>query len=118
MAGEEASRLRAEAMQQIEKHEEAADILMSFDASEDAMRSFWLAGRWDAMPDALETAGEDSSAAYRRVADLAGSLTNSDGSSDTKPPLAQARDMIEKSEMSRQGIEDLLNTLAVSPSVE
>ncbi|SFT95434.1 hypothetical protein [Sedimentitalea nanhaiensis] len=102
VAGPEAARLRAEAMARNGDHQLAGQVLMEADMAGDATRGFWLGEDWG-------TISENQDSLYGKMANV--SLQLRDESPGTLPetPLAEARALLDDSQITRARIDELLN---------
>lgn len=111
MSGEEASRLRAQAMWQLGDYQLAATHLIAANEFDEAARGLWLADQADAIP--LNTGTR-----YDQIAATSLQFTQDRVPRGSQTPLAEAQALIAQSEAVRDGISELMAFVAAPSSAE
>ncbi len=104
--GAQADDLRAKALIQLERHEQAAEYLIALDATDEAARSLWIA---DAEHSSLALNGSQ----YSDIAMATEALLSPSPPQEGSAMLARARRLAEGSEVVRRDIVNLLEGLEV-----
>lgn len=108
LIGEDAEKLRAEALWQIEDYQKAATHLLAVQEINAATRGLWFARQWDVLPEADDTH-------YGKIASVARQLDVSAPDLEPLSPLAEARALIETSRIVRNDVSDLRNFVGSVP---
>ncbi|WP_417839773.1 hypothetical protein [Tritonibacter scottomollicae] len=103
LEGQQADRMRAEALWRNKEYERASQYMVSAQDLNEAARGFWLSEDLDAA-EALD----EEAAPFRAVADLTKQIDTAVQEPQGMPPLAEARALIESSAGARTSIEELL----------
>lgn len=107
MSQPEAIKLRAEAMLQVKRYSEAAELFADLDELEVASRSFWLADQPEKVAD--EEGGE-----YGQISRVTRELEIVDSSVPEVQPLQRARELLMESGNVRSSISELLGRVQLS----
>ena len=107
MSQPEAIKLRAEAMLQVKRYSEAAELFADLDELEVASRSFWLADQPEKVAD--EDGGE-----YGQISRVTRELEIVDSSVPEVQPLQRARELLMESGNVRSSISELLGRVQLS----
>ncbi len=110
LEGEQADRMRAQALWRNKEYERASEYMLSAQNLNEAARGFWHS-------EDLEAAeGLDTEAApFRAVADLTNQIDSAVQQPEGLPPLAEARALLESSAGARSSIEELLRQVQRAP---
>ena len=112
LEGTEANRLRAEALWRNGEYGRSGEYMQVAQDPNAAARGFWHSEDMDAIQSI--DAGEE--APFRRVADVTTEIGETAKDPEGLTPLAHARALVESSQGTRGGIEDLLNQLSAARS--
>jgi hypothetical protein len=110
LEGQQADRMRAEALWRNKEYERASEYMMSAQDLDGAARGFWLSEDLEA----VEAISEDA-APFRSVAEVTKQIDSAVREPEGLPPLAEARALVESSVGARSSIEELLRKVERTP---
>ena len=110
LEGQQADRMRAEALWRNKEYERASEYMMSAEDLNGAARGYWLSEDLEA----AEAIDQDA-APFRSVAEVTKQIDSAVRDPEGLPPLAEARALVESSAGARSSIEELLRQVERTP---